>query len=278
MAGSYRALLYGSRVLGVACQSCFVYPFIWMITSSFRTQDAILSAPLRLWPESFNLTAFRDDCLDRRRRLSGFAWNSILITVLSTALGVCVTGLGAYALYRNPRLPLFTSVRYGFLLTIMYPHMLAGHPALLRQLQAEFAGNDAWHHSRDEHRSARFFHLRPVFPVDPGGDDRSGEDRRRVGVADLLLVIVPIARPVITTAVLIAFLMNWKQWFPVMVLSTSPDTYTLPVALISLNSEYGINFQATMALSTITVIPVVVLFFVTQRRVMDSFMAGGVKG
>ena len=94
----------------------------------------------------------------------------------------------------------------------------------------------------------------------------------------LLLVIVPIARPVITTAVLIAFLMNWKQWFPVMVLSTSPDTYTLPVALISLNSEYGINFQATMALATITVIPVVVLFFITQRRVMDSFMAGGVKG
>ncbi len=72
--------------------------------------------------------------------------------------------------------------------------------------------------------------------------------------------------------------MNWKQWFPVMVLSTGPDTYTLPVALISLNTEYGINFQATMALSTITVIPVVVAFFVTQRRVMGSFMAGAVKG
>jgi ABC-type glycerol-3-phosphate transport system permease component len=94
----------------------------------------------------------------------------------------------------------------------------------------------------------------------------------------LRLIILPIARPVILTAVLIAFLMNWKQWFPIMVLSTSPDTYTLPVALAALNSEYGVDFQATMALATITVVPVVVLFLATQRRVMGSFMAGAVKG
>ena len=55
----------------------------------------------------------------------------------------------------------------------------------------------------------------------------------------LTLIIVPIARPVILTATLVAFLLNWKQWFPVMVLSTGPDTYTLPVALISLNTDMG---------------------------------------
>jgi ABC-type glycerol-3-phosphate transport system permease component len=80
------------------------------------------------------------------------------------------------------------------------------------------------------------------------------------------------------TATLVAFLVNWKQWFPVMVLSTGPETYTLPVALISLNTEYGINFQATMALSTITVLPVVIVFILAQQRVMGSFMAEAVKG
>jgi ABC-type glycerol-3-phosphate transport system permease component len=72
--------------------------------------------------------------------------------------------------------------------------------------------------------------------------------------------------------------LNWKQWLPVVVLSTTSDSYTLPVALISLNSEYGINFQATMALATLTVLPVVVLFLITQRRVMDGIVAGAVKG
>jgi multiple sugar transport system permease protein len=48
--------------------------------------------------------------------------------------------------------------------------------------------------------------------------------------------------------------------------------------LISLNSEYGINFHATMALATLTVLPVVALFLITQRRVMDGIVAGAVKG
>ena len=94
----------------------------------------------------------------------------------------------------------------------------------------------------------------------------------------LRLIIVPIARPVILTASLIAFLLNWKQWFPILVLSTTSDTYTLPVGLIALNTEYGINFQATMALATLTVVPIVALFLLTQRRVMSSFMAGSLKG
>jgi ABC-type glycerol-3-phosphate transport system permease component len=93
----------------------------------------------------------------------------------------------------------------------------------------------------------------------------------------LRLIIVPIARPVILTASL-AFLLNWKQWFPILVLSTTSDTYTLPVGLIALNTEYGINFQATMALATLTVVPIVALFLLTQRRVMSSFMAGSLKG
>jgi ABC-type glycerol-3-phosphate transport system permease component len=52
----------------------------------------------------------------------------------------------------------------------------------------------------------------------------------------------------------------------------------LPNASFTLDSEYGFNFQVTMALSTLTVLPVVVLFLATQRRVMGGILAGAVKG
>ena len=51
-----RVALY---VLASAIALAFVYPFVWMIVNAFRTQEAILSAPLRLWPESLDLDAFR---------------------------------------------------------------------------------------------------------------------------------------------------------------------------------------------------------------------------
>ena len=80
------------------------------------------------------------------------------------------------------------------------------------------------------------------------------------------------------TVTLVTFLLNWSQWFPILVISRSPETFTLPVALLMLNSELGVDFQGIMALSTITTLPVVVVFFLTQRRVMQGMTAGAVKG
>jgi multiple sugar transport system permease protein len=268
----------GLYALATIIALVFVYPFYWMLVSAFRSQEAILSAPLRLIPESFDLTAFATIATIGGTALSSFAVNSVVITALSTLVGVCATGLGAYALYRNPKLPLFTSVRYGFLLTIMYPHMLLVIPLYFVSYKLGLLGSTFGIILVLSlvplvfFIFVQFFRSIPQEMVEAALIDGASEWQI------LSLVIVPIARPVILTATLIAFLLNWKQWFPVMVLSTGPETYTLPVALISLNTEYGINFQATMALSTITVVPVVIAFLVTQRRVMGSFMAGAVKG
>jgi multiple sugar transport system permease protein len=53
----------------------------------------------------------------------------------------------------------------------------------------------------------------------------------------LALIVVPIARPVILSGTLISFLIIWKEWFPVMVLLTGSETYTLQLALISLTHQ-----------------------------------------
>jgi ABC-type glycerol-3-phosphate transport system permease component len=91
-------------------------------------------------------------------------------------------------------------------------------------------------------------------------------------------IVMPLAMPVVATAAVITFLLNWAQWLPVLVISRSPDTYTLPVALMSLNGELGVNFQGIMALSVLTTIPVTIFFLVAQKRVMSGMTAGAVKG
>jgi len=256
----------------------FVYPFLWMIISAFRTQSAILSAPLRLWPEHLDFTAFRSITTIGGDPLWGFVVNSVLITLAATAIGVCATGLGAYALYRRPNLPLFGSIRYGFMLTIMYPNMMLVIPLYFVVYRMGLLGSYAGIILSVSlvpltfFVFVQFFRTIPQEVIEAASVDGASE-------WDLLLrIVVPLASPVVATATLVAFLLNWKQWFPVMVLSTTSDSYTLPVALISLNSEYGINFQATMALATLTVLPIVVLFLITQRRVIDGIMAGAVKG
>ncbi len=94
----------------------------------------------------------------------------------------------------------------------------------------------------------------------------------------LTRVVLPMAAPITATVLLVTFLLNWSQWFPIMVISRSPDTYTLPVALLSMNSELGSNFQGIMALAVITTLPVAILFLIAQKRVMEGMAAGAVKG
>jgi len=84
--------------------------------------------------------------------------------------------------------------------------------------------------------------------------------------------------PILATVGLITFLINWSQWFPILVISRSPDTFTLPVALLAMNGELGSNFRGIMALAFVTTLPVAVLFVLAQRRVMEGMAAGAVKG
>ena len=94
----------------------------------------------------------------------------------------------------------------------------------------------------------------------------------------LRLVVLPVAMPVVATVTIITFLLNWAQWFPILVISRSPDTYTLPVAMLNMTGELGVNFQGIMALAAITTIPATLVFLVAQRRVMQGMADGAVKG
>ena len=270
-----RACLYGTATL---IGFVFAYPFWWMVVSSFRSQAAVLSSPLRLLPEQLDISAWRAIGRLGGLPLGTYVLNSIVLTVAATALAVSVTALGAYALSRGARLPGFGLVRYGFLVSAMYPQMLLVMPLYFVTFRLGLLGSQFGIVLVLGLVPLVFFLFLQFFRSIP----RELLEAARVDGASelqiLVSIVAPISRPVVLTATLIGFLLNWKQWFPVIVLSTDPESYNLPVALLSLNGEYGVSFQATMALATLTTLPVVFIFLLTQRRILDGFLAGAVKG
>ena len=260
----------------------FVYPYLWMFISSFRETEQILTEPLRLLPEALDISAYAD-----LARLGGvsfwsYAANSFLITGASTVLTVMITALGAYALVRKPKLPGFRWLRFGFLLTIMYPYMLLVIPVYLvvfeLSLHDTILGNYTGIILFLSLGPIQFFLFEQFFRSIPREiiDAAIVDGAKELQV--LTRVVLPVSLPVVLTVTLVTFLLNWSQWFPVLVISRRPDTYTLPVALLNMNSELGTDFQGIMALATITTIPVLVVFLLTQRRVMSGMAAGAVKG
>ena len=272
---SRRGLAYA-----VACTVSLIclYPYWWMLVSAFRSTEAILSSPLRPWPEDISLQVFSEVASIGGTPLWRYVVNSLFITSLATAIGTAVTALGAYALVRRPDVLLFRLLRAGFLATIMYPYMLFVIPVYIVMYKLGLLGGYPGIILFLSLSPIQFFLFEQFFRTIPSSVMEAATIDGANEAQILVHVVMPMAVPVVVTATIVSFLLNWAQWLPVMVVSRSPDTYTLPVALLNLNGELGVNFQGIMALAVITTLPVTLFFLLAQRRVMSGMTAGAVKG
>ena len=255
-----------------------LYPYWWMLVSAFRSSQAILSSPLRPWPETISLDVLREIASVGGTPLWRYAFNSLLITSASTVVGILVTALGAYALVRRPAFWFFRLLRAGFMVTIMYPYMLLVIPVYIVMYKIGLLGSYSGIVLFLALGPIQFFLFEQFFQTIPRSVLEAAVIDGASEIQILFSVVMPLAMPIVATASIITFLLNWAQWLPVLVVSKSPDTYTLPVALMNLNGELGVNFQGIMALSVLTTIPVTIFFLIAQRRVIAGMTAGAVKG
>ena len=270
-----RVLAYGTAILvSFGC----LYPFFWMLVSALRTSKAILASPLRPWPESLSFSVLSELAEIGGTPLWVYAGNSVLITTASTVLGILVTALGAYALMRRPDFWLFRAFRLGFLATIMYPYMLLVIPVYIVMYKIGLLGTYTGIVLFLAVGPIQFFLFEQFFQTMPKSVLEAAVVDGATEWQILFQVVLPMAMPVVATAAIITFLLNWSQWLPILVVSKSPATYTLPVALLNLNGELGVNFQGIMAMSVLTTLPVILFFLLAQRRVMSGMTAGAVKG
>jgi ABC-type glycerol-3-phosphate transport system permease component len=256
----------------------FLYPYWWMLISAFRSTRDVMTDPLRLFPERFDPAVFASIARVGGVDLATYVLNSFMITTASTVLSVAATALGAYALVRHPGLPGFGLLRRGFLLTIMYPYMLLVIPVYIVMFELGLLGSYTGIILFLALGPIQFFLFDQFFRSIP---KEIVEAARIDGASEfgiLRQIVLPLAAPIVATVALISFLLNWAQWFPVLVISRTPDTYTLPVALLSMNTELGANFQGIMALAVLTTVPVAVVFLLAQKRIMAGMASGGVKG
>lgn len=273
-----RPLQILAYAFAILVSAFFVFPYVWMVAASFRDTEAILTEPLRLIPESFDPKAYIDILDLSGQPLWRYVWNSLWITFASTAITLVTTALGAYALYRAPKLPGFMLLRAGFLLVIMYPYMLLVMPVYLVMVQLGLLGTSLGIILFLSVGPIQFFLFEQFFRSIPRDVIEAAKMDAASELKILVRIVAPMSRPVVLTVTLITVLLNWAQWFPILVISRSPDTYTLPVALLSLNSELGVNFQGIMALATLATLPVIAVYLVTQKYVIEGMIAGAVKG
>ena len=252
-------------------------PFVWMISVGFdRTANIVMPFPPRLIPEA--ISSFNYGIVFENGRLIQSYINSAIVTVSSVFLSVSASLLAGYALSKGkfkgkrilfvivlctlmipmePRLiPLYTFFNKLGLLNTFWPLIL---PSIISGMLIFLC--------------KQFFDQLPDTLREAAQIDGAGEFKI------FFRVYLPLAGPIAATMVILSFIWSWNDFMWPLVVINDLNLQTIPLYLASFSLENGSSLGGlTMALATVSVLPIVIVYLFLQKYIIQSIALSGVKG
>ena len=256
----------------------FVAPLLWMLTTSFKTNNDATSLPLTWLPHPLSGTAY-SSVLTTDSATPVLRWfvNSLITATANAVLIVAVDALAAYALARlrfRGRKAVFATV----VGTLFLPPFLFLIPNFL--IVSKLGWLDSLWALIIPSAGGAFgvFFLRQFFSSLPGELEEAALIEGANQWQIFTRIVLPLARPALATLTVLSFLTNWNDFlWPVYVLF-SAERLTLPAGLGNLQNAATTNYPIAMAGAVVASVPVLILFIAAQRHVIQSVTHSGLKG
>jgi multiple sugar transport system permease protein len=257
-----------------AIAALMVFPFLWMVLTSLKTQTESLATPPRLLPAAPQFANYVE--VWRQIPLLRYFINTVVVTAV-TLLGVLVTSvLGAFAFsfreYRGRDLTFL-----GLMGMMMIPQPVYLVPAYiilakLHWLDTFYALIVPWLVNIPS-----VFLIRQHFKTVPTS---LYEAAKMDGAGDLRFirhVLLPISGPVLVTVSLFSVIGSWNSFLWPLIVTDSERMRPVQVGLAYFSQEQGSLWPLMMAAATLVILPLVVFYLFAQRQITESFVASGLK-
>ena len=262
-------------VLLLAVAALFFVPFIWSITTSFKTIPD--SVNVNLIPHPWTTSAWHD--IWANYDFKTYIKNSLFLAVVITALNIVLAGLGGYAFARL-RFPGRNLLFLLVLATLMVPDQLRLIPIFVMIVNWGLYGS-FWSYIMINLVSAtNLFFMRQYFSTIP----RDFEEAAKLDGAGYFKtfwrVMLPLALPGLAAVTILQFQGTWNDLFWPLILfgQGNPAHYTVQLGLAEFSLTYQTQWPELMAGSVIAIVPILIVFIVFQRYFVAGVVASGVKG
>jgi len=252
----------------------FILPYVMSIFGAFKPLSAILSqSPLRP-PSPPTLANFKT--IFTQYDFGRYLANTLLVTVILTAGQVTFSLMGAYAFARM-EFPGRDSLFWVYLMTLMVPNIVTLVPLYVLFAHSHLL-NTYWAIFLPYVLGVPFsvFLMRQYFMTIP---KEVMEAARLDGCSEgriLWRIIVPISRPIIITATLLAFVFGWNNFMWPLIVTNSNSLNVLTVGIANFNSNFSVQWNLILAGALVALIPMVILFAIFQKHIVNSISLTGV--
>jgi N,N'-diacetylchitobiose transport system permease protein len=265
--------LNGSALL---LSALFLFPVYWMFSTSFKSNSQVLTKDPVFW---FTPTFEHYSSATGVDLFWTYVGNSLLVTVGAVLLALVVALAASYALAR-----MRFRGRRGMILAVMMAQMA---PWEILIIVVYLNARDLDMLNSLGSLTLIYFVMALPFTIWTlrGFIAAVPQELEESALIDgcgrtqaFFRVIFPLLAPGLMAASLFGFIMAWNEYAMVLVLNKAPEAATLPLWLTQFQTNFGNDWGATMAASSLVTIPVLLVFLLLQRRVTGGLTAGAVKG
>lgn len=252
-----------------------IVPFVWMLSASFKLKSEIFSVPIKWIPETFHLDNYQT--IMDEIPFPRYFFNTAKITVIITALQVVTCSMAAYA-FSKLRFPGRDTLFLAYLGTMMVPWHAIMIPQFIVIQKLGLYDNHLSLILTGAFSVFGVFILRQNMLTIP---DSLGEAARIDGCGPVGIytrIVLPLTKSGIATLVVLTFNNVWNDYMGPMIYLDSDMNRTIQLGLATFKREFDTNYGAIMAGTVISLIPVVIIYALGQKYIVEGIAYSGVKG
>ena len=258
-----------------------LFPFYWVVRSSFTPEVNLFQTPVKYWPAHPTLENYR------QALSAGFFQHALLnSTIVAGSVTLLSLAIGSFAAYALGR---FKFHGRSFVMYLMLSMTIFPQIAILGALYTTISK----FHLYDTLGALIFSYLIFTLPFTiwvltsfmralPGDLEEAAYVDGATPLQVFWKVLLPLIAPGLVTTGLLAFIAAWNEYLYALSFIQSPNKYIVPLAITSFvlptGSAFAVPWGAIMAATVIVTLPLILLVLILQKRILAGLTAGAVKG
>ncbi|WP_338554738.1 carbohydrate ABC transporter permease [Paenibacillus sp. KS-LC4] len=255
-----------------------IAPLLWTLSTSFKSKAEVFALPPVWIPETFHFEKYIE-IWEKGPLLSGIQ-NSLIITVCVTIIGTFTSSLAAFA-FAKLRFPFKNMIFLLLLSALMIPYPAVMIPQFI--LFSEFGWVDTLKPLIVPGLFGNImmiFFLRQYLTSVPSAIIEAAKVDGSSYFGIFSKIIFPLIRPAVAAQLILWFMAVWNDYLAPIIYLNSPEKQTLQLVIANFNATYAIqtDYALIMAASFVALLPMLIIFLVFQKQIIESVAISGVKG
>jgi multiple sugar transport system permease protein len=250
-------------------------PLAWMVIGGFKEQWEITAIPAVWFPSIWKLDNYMY-VLSQGILVTGYK-NSLLIVPTVTVIQVVTSIIGGYA-FAKLRFPGRDALFIGVISTLMLPGFLIQIPLFVMMAKLEWLNTYQAMIVPFLFTPFGIFMMKqymaglPTDYIDSARIDGAGE------VAIIGRIVFPLVKEAAAALSIFVFVFHWNELFWPLLVLRQRDYFTLPLALFTIQGDYGTYYHQVLAGATLAIIPVIIVYAILQEHIIQGVTLTGLKG